>query len=499
MGKKILLLVLTSFTVLILGVVSFAFQFVTSTRASIHEEVDRNEKFEGRLENINFKDGDPITILLMGLDSRPGEIGGRADTMVLLTINPHSESMHMVSIPRDTYTNIKGGLNKINSSYQVGGAEMTLNSVENLLDVPVDYFVKVNMKGFEGIVDAVGGVEVYNDLDFTYGNVHFPKGQLKLDGNEALLYARMRKEDPRGDFGRQKRQRQVIEALMQKGESLSSITNFGEIVKVLKDNVKTNMNLNEMLKIQSNYKGARENIEQHKIEGTDKTIKGTYYYMPDKKKLHEISDNLKKHLEVYNNDPGKEPSQEVNETNELEEKGSKESGENRPDDSTKEKEKPVKQKDTRTNELKEESSKESEDNKTVDSAKEKEGSDKQKENGDKYSEEETVKNSDKSNVNKVITENWPSVPTSQENHTRVTFDEGSQDWEEMTTAISKGAGLSKNDMILWWVGGNGTNSVIATVTNKAQTDNYRVYVSWVDGAGYKPTKVEVLYENDKKQ
>ncbi|MDM5228437.1 YrrS family protein [Cytobacillus sp. NJ13] len=98
-----------------------------------------------------------------------------------------------------------------------------------------------------------------------------------------------------------------------------------------------------------------------------------------------------------------------------------------------------------------------------------------------------------------MTENWPSVPTSQENHTRVTFDEGSQDWEEMTTAISKGAGLSKNDMILWWVGGNGTNSVIATVTNKAQTDNYRVYVSWVDGAGYKPTKVEVLYENDKKQ
>nr|WP_319805505.1 DUF1510 family protein [Cytobacillus firmus] len=496
MGKKFLLLVLTSFTVLILGVASFTFQFVISTRASIHEEVDRNEKSEGRLENINFKDGDPITILLMGLDSRPGEIGGRADTMVLLTINPHSESMHMVSIPRDTYTNIKGGLNKINSSYQVGGAEMTLNSVENLLDVPVDYFVKVNMKGFEGIVDAVGEVEVYNDLDFTYGNVHFPKGQLKLDGNEALLYARMRKEDPRGDFGRQKRQRQVIEALMQKGESLSSITKFGEIVKVLKDNVKTNMKLNEMLKIQSNYKGARENIEQHKIEGTDKTIKGTYYYMPDKKKLHDISDNLKKHLELNNNDPG---SKEVNETNELEEKGSKESGENRPDDSTKEKEEPAKQKDTETNELKEESSKESEDNNTVDSTKEKEESDKQKENGDKDSEEETVKNSDKSNVNQVITENWPSVPTSQENHTRVTFDEGSLDWEEMTTAISKGAGLSKSDMILWWVGGNGTNSVIATVTNKAQTDNYRVYVSWVDGAGYTPTKVEVLYENDKKQ
>lgn len=509
MGKKFLLLVLTSLTVFIIGVVSFTFQFVTSTQASIHEEVERNEKFEGRLENISFRDGDPITILLIGVDSRPGEIGGRADTMILLTINPRSKSMHMVSIPRDTYAKINGGLNKINSSYQVGGAEMTLNSVENLLDVPVDYFVKVNMEGFEGIVDAVGGVEVNNDLDFEVNNdsdfpgvnMHFPKGRLKLDGKEALIYARMRKHDPRGDFGRQKRQHQVIEALMQEGKSISSIMKYGEIVKVLENNVKTNMTLNEMLKVQSNYKGALEKIEQHKIEGTDKTIKGTYYYMADKKKLNEISNILKKHLGLRNNQlyPEKEPLEEDHKTGAFEEENSRDSGVNAPVDTTKEKEESAKHKDLETNELKEESIKESEGTLPVDYAKEKNESAKQEEKDNKNQEEETVKNSDQPNVEKVIIKNWPSVPTTQENHTKVTFDKGSQDWEEMTSAILKGAGLSKQDMILWWVAGNGPNSVIATVTNKAQTDNYRVYVSWVDGAGYTPTKVEVLYENDKKQ
>ncbi|ALC80790.1 MULTISPECIES: LCP family glycopolymer transferase [Bacillus] len=303
MGKKVLLFVLTFFTVVMLGTVSYAFQFVMSTSSDIHEDIDRNPKFEERLKNINFKDGDPISVLIMGLDSRPGEKSGRADSLILLTINPHSKSTHMVSIPRDTYTKIKGAAeDKINSSYQAGGTEMTIYSVENLLDVPVDYFVKVNFKSFEESVDALGGVEVNNDLDFTFENVHFSKGRLKLNGKEALKYARMRKLDPRGDFGRQKRQRQVIEALIQKGASTSSITKFGELVKVVEKNVKTNMTFNDMWRIQSNYKVARENIQQHKIEGSDKIIKGTYYYMPDKKELRKVSNNLKKHLELNGND-----------------------------------------------------------------------------------------------------------------------------------------------------------------------------------------------------
>jgi LCP family protein required for cell wall assembly len=211
----------------------------------------------------------------------------------------------MVSIPRDTYTKIKGSwkTDKINHAYAIGGTEMTIRSVENLLDVPVDYFVKVNMKSFKEIVDTVGGVEVNNDLDFTYYSVHYPKGRLHLDGESALWYSRMRSKDPRGDFGRQIRQRQVIEAIIQKGANISSITKFGEMIKVVENNVKTNLTFDDMWEIQSNYKDAQKNIEQHKIEGKSKEIKGTFYYIPDKENLRTVSNELKKHIEINNKTP----------------------------------------------------------------------------------------------------------------------------------------------------------------------------------------------------
>lgn len=305
--KKVLLIILTIICVLILGSGSYTYylwHMATSTVANIQEDIDR-KKSEKRLEKINFKEGNPISVLLMGIDKPAGQKRGRSDSLILLTINPHSESMHMMSIPRDTYTKIKGNgtTDKINAAYAIGGTEMTIRSVENLLDVPVDYFVKVNMKSFKEIVDAVGGVEVNNDLDFTYYSVHYPKGRLHLDGEKALRYSRMRSKDPRGDFGRQMRQQQVIEAIIQKGANISSITKFGEMVKVVENNVKTNLAFDDMWEIQSNYKDARKNIEQHKIEGKGKTIDGTYYYIPDKEKLRTVSNELKKHLEIYNKTP----------------------------------------------------------------------------------------------------------------------------------------------------------------------------------------------------
>ncbi len=77
---------------------------------------------------------------------------------------------------------------------------MAVKTVENFLNVPVDHYIEVNMDGFKDIVDAVGGVDVNNDLDFTYEGIHFEKGNIHLDGRKALHYSRMRKLDPRGDF-----------------------------------------------------------------------------------------------------------------------------------------------------------------------------------------------------------------------------------------------------------------------------------------------------------
>ena len=114
----------------------------------------------------------------------------------------------MLSIPRDTRTEIvgHGTTDKITHAYAFGREEMTIVTVENLLDIPIDYYVRVNMEGFQDIVDAVGGIQVNNSLDFTNGGHNYAKGLINLNGEQALSFVRMRYDDPNGDFGRQERQ-----------------------------------------------------------------------------------------------------------------------------------------------------------------------------------------------------------------------------------------------------------------------------------------------------
>lgn len=107
----------------------------------------------------------------------------------------------------------------------------------------------------------------------------------------------MRKEDPRGDFGRQDRQRQVIQGIINKGANISSITKFGDMFKVVEDNVKTNLTFDNMWDIQSDYKGARKHIKQHELKGTGTKINGIYYYQADESALSDITKELKESLE----------------------------------------------------------------------------------------------------------------------------------------------------------------------------------------------------------
>ncbi|QHT47240.1 DUF1510 family protein [Bacillus sp. SB49] len=110
-----------------------------------------------------------------------------------------------------------------------------------------------------------------------------------------------------------------------------------------------------------------------------------------------------------------------------------------------------------------------------------------------------VEESEDPNVERVVTKDWSSVPTEQDtggNHS-ITYQEGSQDYEELKQAIRKGVGLAEDDIIYWWIGnGGGPNKAVATVSDKSETGYLRVSVEWVDGQGYKPTKLEVLKEKE---
>jgi len=184
--------------VLIAGIAVYiysVFQSLNQTLETIHEPI--RETSEKREEKITLKKQEPFSVLLLGVDERPND-RGRSDTIIVLTVNPNKESIQMVSIPRDTRTEIigKGFEDKINHAYAFGGMEMAIDTVENFLDIPIDYYVQVNMEGFKDLIDAVGGVTVENDLAFTQDGYHFPEGTITLYGDEALAFVRMRKMTP---------------------------------------------------------------------------------------------------------------------------------------------------------------------------------------------------------------------------------------------------------------------------------------------------------------
>ena len=303
-GKRWLKVIGILLVLLIAGGGAYAYTVyhsLTTAVDTMHQPIER-EKSEKRPEVITLtkeEDPDPFSVLLLGVDERQGD-SGRSDTMIVLTVNPETKSIKMLSIPRDTRTEImgRGVEDKINHAYAFGREEMSMATVEHLLDIPIDYYVKVNMEGFKDIVDAVGGIQVTNDLNFTEEGHQFNKGQIDLNGEQALAFVRMRKEDPNGDFGRQERQRQVIQGIISKGASLASLTRFDDIFEALGKNVRTNLTFTEMMDIQSNYKEAAETIDQLQITGENKKIDDIFYVIVPDEQIQTVQNELKTHLEM---------------------------------------------------------------------------------------------------------------------------------------------------------------------------------------------------------
>ena len=302
MKKKILFWILGIIGVLVIagGVYAYTvYSNVSNTLNTVHKPLDR-DKSDKRDKKVEIADNKPISILLMGVDQE-GNGTGRSDSLMLFTLNQKTKSMKITSIPRDSYTEIvgKGKKDKINHAYAFGGIDMAVKTVENFLNVPVDHYIEVNMAGFKDIVDAVGGVDVNNDLEFTSREQHFAKGNIHLNGETALKYTRMRYEDPRGDFGRQMRQRQVIQAVIKKGASVSSLASYGDVLKAIEKNVKTSLTQDQMFNMQKNYKDCMQNSEEIQIPGDGhKAADGIwYYYVPDAAK-QDLTNKLRAHLEL---------------------------------------------------------------------------------------------------------------------------------------------------------------------------------------------------------
>lgn len=244
----------------------------------------------------------PVSILLLGTDT--GALGrdykGRTDTMMIMTLNPQKKTTTIVSLPRDMKVNLpdypEDSPAKINAAYAFGGVKESVKTVQEHFDVPIDYYVLVNMGGLEKAINQVGGVDVTSPLTFDYEGASFVKGKTyHLNGANALKFSRMRHEDPQGDYGRQQRQRLIITALLKKSVSYKTVLNRS-FLKSVSNSSQTDLTFNDMVKLAQSYRGANTKVVQDHAQGRSQEIDGQSFEVVPTSEQQRITNLLKNSL-----------------------------------------------------------------------------------------------------------------------------------------------------------------------------------------------------------
>ena len=296
--RRILFLLLLILLV-VAGYFGYLFYKANNVANQTYEEIDRSKIPNHRQEKIKVKE-DPFTVLLIGVDDTEGGLG-RSDVLMLVTVNPKTKDISLISIPRDSRTYIPelGRKDKINHSYSNGGVTSTIETVTEMLDIPIDYYVTTNFQGFEDVVDSLGGITV--DVLFTFkaqltGSLKWKtyyEGKMELNGNEALAYVRMRKSDPLGDFGRNERQKEAVKEIVKKATSLTSFTKIDNVLDDIGSNVKTNIPSREFLSFIQLYASLKDTeIQSIKLEGYDQTINSIYYFIPYEESIAQVHEEV---------------------------------------------------------------------------------------------------------------------------------------------------------------------------------------------------------------
>ncbi|MBT2678846.1 LCP family protein [Bacillus sp. ISL-35] len=282
---------------------AFLFNKAESVMEESYNPIDREGKRAVNPFDENF------SVLFIGVDDsnkRQFEGSSRTDALMLATFNQEDKSIKLLSIPRDSYVHIpeKNIYTKINHAHAYGGVELTLETVEELLDVPVDYYVKMNFDAFIDVIDALNGIEVNVPYTFTEqdskdraGAITLNEGLQTLDGEEALALARTRKLD--NDIERGKRQQEIIKAIIQKAVSVKSIGKYTDVMEAVGKNLTTDLRFDQMKSfIEYATAGSNLNTETLNLAGSDSRIDGIYYYQLDEIALAETIATLQLHLNI---------------------------------------------------------------------------------------------------------------------------------------------------------------------------------------------------------
>lgn len=315
--------------IVIVAIGSWAFYLHSKAESAISKSHDgtEREKSDLREEFVDPK-FDNVSILLMGVDSsdeRGEDDGSRTDALMVATLNKDDKSIKLLSIPRDTLAYIPevGYETKINHAHSYGGPSGTIETVENMMNIPIDFYVRINFEAFMDVVDAVDGITYDVPYEFKEQNsrdkadaIHLQPGIQDLDGEETLALARTRKHD--NDVERGKRQQEIIKALMQKTLNVKSLLKYDDIIEAVGENMKTNMTFTEMKSFFGYVtQGSALELELLNVDGEDYSPTGTYYWKMDDRSLSKALNEMEEHLEIPVTDYGYDFSEDEDEDSDV--------------------------------------------------------------------------------------------------------------------------------------------------------------------------------------
>ncbi|RSI87572.1 LCP family protein [Streptococcus mitis] len=229
-----------------------------------------------------------FNVYVSGIDTYgPISSVSRSDVNILMTVNQDSKKILLTTTPRDSYVPIAdGGNNQKDKLTHAGiyGVDSSIHTLENLYGVDINYYVRLNFTSFLKLIDLLGGVDVYNDQEFTsrHGKFHFPVGNVHLDSEQALGFVRERYSLADGDRDRGRNQQKVIVAIIQKLTSTEALKNYSDIIQGLQDSLQTNMPIETMIDLVNDQleSGGNYKVNSQDLKGTGQMGLPSYA-MPD--------------------------------------------------------------------------------------------------------------------------------------------------------------------------------------------------------------------------
>uniref|UniRef100_UPI00406C7B54 LCP family protein n=1 Tax=Paenibacillus sp. FSL R7-0345 TaxID=2954535 RepID=UPI00406C7B54 len=279
-----------------LAVLAFDLFLSDRVEAKLEKEsyvpLDKDSTTTVKPEPVVFK-SDPFSLMLLGTDQRGNETA-RSDTMIYAVVRPEDYKLLLISIPRDTYTEIIGHRDnkkdKITHAYAFGGQQMAKDTLEALLGHDIQYYATINFQGLKDAVDAIGGVPLPIKKDIVNKGADHEKftivgGKSNYSGEEALNYTRYREDS---DFNRTKRQQVFIDVVANKMLSISQIGKIPELLDIMGENFKTDMEPSLIISLAKKFMGGKDmDISSFTVMGEGKKIDGVYYDIVDEEDLSE--------------------------------------------------------------------------------------------------------------------------------------------------------------------------------------------------------------------